>query len=99
MNKFLALALALFITAGAVMAEDAKPVAAPAAAAVDVKAFDTDKNGALSKDEIAAIKDEAAKVAVVALDADMNGEVSVEEAAPKKDAPANVPAANVPAAK
>ena len=91
MNKFLA--LALFITVGAVMAEDAKPVAVTAAAVVDVKAFDTDKNGALSKDEIAAIKDEAAKAAVVALDADKNGEVSAEEAAPKKAAPVNAPAA------
>ena len=81
MTKFLV--LALFITAGAVVAEDAKPFAANTVAAVDVKAFDTDKNGALSKDEIAAIKDEAAKAAVVALDADKNGEVSAEEAAPK----------------
>jgi len=82
MSKFLA--LALFITASAVMAEDAKPVvAAPANAPVDVKAFDTDKNGAFSKDEIAAIKDEAGKAAVLALDADKNGEVSAEEAAPK----------------
>lgn len=78
MRKFLA--LALIITAGGLMAEEAKP----ATTAVDIKAYDADKNGALSKDEIAAIKDEAAKAAVVALDADKNGEVSAEEAAPKK---------------
>lgn len=77
MSKFLA--IALFVTAGALVAEEAKP-----AAAVDIAAYDTDKNGALSKEEIAAIKDEAAKKAVEALDADKNGEVSAEEAAPKK---------------
>jgi hypothetical protein len=77
MRKFIT--LALLVTASVVMAEEAKP-----AAAVDIKAYDTDKSGSLSKEEIAAIKDEAAKAAVVALDANKDGEVSAEEAAPKK---------------
>ena len=69
--------LALILTAGAIMAQEAAP------AVVDIKAFDTDKNGAFSKEEIAAIKDEAGKAAVLALDADKSGDVSAEEATPK----------------
>ncbi len=70
-----AIALALVAVAGLGFAEEAKP----AAAAVDITAYDTNKDGALSVAEIAAIADEKAKASVVALDADKSGDVSAAE--------------------
>lgn len=71
-------ALALVLTAGVAVAEESKPAAA--AAKFDVAAYDTNKDGALSKEEIAAIADEAVKAQAVALDADKDGAVSATEA-------------------
>jgi hypothetical protein len=71
-----ALVLALASVVGLAVAEEA----APAAAAVDIAAYDSDKDGALSAVEIAAIVDEKAKADVVALDADKSGDVSAVEA-------------------
>ncbi len=76
-RSMLVIALALF--AGVANAQEA---AAAAAVKVDIAAHDIDKDGALSKEEIAAIKDEKAMAAVVALDADKDGSVSKTEAAP-----------------
>lgn len=55
-------------------------------AAVDVAKYDTNKDGALSAEEIKAIADEADKKAIAALDANKDGAVSAEEA--KAAAPA-----------
>ena len=68
-----AIVLALVAVAGFGFAEE------PAAATVDITAYDSDKDGALSAAEIAAIVDEKAKASVVALDADKSGDVSAAE--------------------
>lgn len=46
---------------------------------IDVKAIDTNADGTLQKEEIAAIEDADVKAAVVALDANKNGEVCADE--------------------
>lgn len=64
--------LALIIGSSALFAGD-----------LDVKAIDTNADGVIQKEEVAAIEDADVKAAVVALDADKNGEVSAEELAAK----------------
>jgi len=71
-----AIVLAFAAVVGLGFAEEA----APAVATVDIAAYDSDKDGALSAAEIAAILDEKAKASVVALDADKSGDVSADEA-------------------
>lgn len=74
------IALALALTAGFAVAADAPKVDVKAAAT----AADANKDGALSKEEIAGIQDASAKAAVEALDANKDGAVSKEEWAAAK---------------
>ncbi len=74
-RSMLIIALALF----AGVASAAEAAAATSAKAGIVK-YDTNKDGALSKEEIAAIKDEKERTEVLALDSDKDGAISADEA-------------------
>ncbi len=84
-RSILIIALALF--AGVASAAEA---AAVTSAKAGVAKYDTNKDSSLSKDEIAAIKDEKERAQITALDKDLDGAISTDEIksagqAPKHD--------------
>ncbi len=81
-RSMLVIALALF--AGAASAAEA-PVVTSAKAGV--AKYDTNKDGSLSKEEIAAIKDEKERTELTALDKDLDGAISTDELKSAADAP------------
>ena len=86
MLKFLA--LTLIITSSTVLAEEAKPGAGVGGVDVRVlKAYDTNNDNELSKEELAAIKDESHLKIVKLVDTNKDGAISPEEIAAGRGAP------------
>ncbi len=77
--------IALLLTAGFMVAQEAAP-AAKADLMAQFKAADADKDGTVSVAELAAVTDEAAKAAITAADADKDGAVTKDEVKAAKGA-------------
>ncbi|MBA3686894.1 MAG: hypothetical protein H0W72_16875, partial [Planctomycetes bacterium] len=92
-RSILIIALALF--AGVASAAEA---AAVTSAKAGVAKYDTNKDSSLSKDEIAAIKDEKERAQITALDKDLDGAISTDEIKSAGQAPKHDEAAGEAAA-